>query len=221
MAVRDALLALLSGGPGYGFQLHGELAERTGGRREVNVGQSYATLERLGKQGLIESAGATDDGLPLYRATKTGRAATSAWFSGTDASGSDPWDETVDRVLVAASLPGVDVGPIVEAERVRWKERAVEASARAEVGDGAGDDVSPLARLAALAAAAEVARARAALAWLDEVEAVRGRHDLAFAPRLERPRRGRRPSTRSAASDSPSSDSPGAEPGAAQASAEA
>ncbi|KQZ08197.1 hypothetical protein ASD23_06955 [Agromyces sp. Root1464] len=203
MAVRDALLALLSAGPGYGFQLHGDLAERTGGRREVNVGQSYATLERLGKQGLIESAGATDDGLPLYRATEAGSAATSAWFAGADASGSDPWDETVDRVLVAASLPGVDADPIVAAERLRWQERAVEASARAVIDEAVGDgaDASPLPRLAALAAAAEAARARAALEWLDEVTAVAGRHELAFAPRMERPRRGRRPSTRSASSN--------------------
>lgn len=203
MAVRDALLALLSAGPGYGFQLHGDLAERTGGRREVNVGQSYATLERLGKQGLIESAGATDDGLPLYRATETGSTATSAWFAGTDASGSDPWDETVDRVLVAASLPGVDAGPIVAAERLRWQERAVEASARAVIDEAAGDgaEANPLPRLAALAAAAEVARARAAVEWLDEVTAVARRHELAFAPRMERPRRGRRPSKRSASSN--------------------
>ena len=46
MAVRDALLALLTAGPAYGFQLHGGLAARTGGRRTVNVGQTYATLER-------------------------------------------------------------------------------------------------------------------------------------------------------------------------------
>ncbi len=214
MAVRDALLALLSAGPGYGFQLHGDLAERTGGRREVNVGQSYATLERLGKQGLIESAGATDDGLPLYRATEAGSAATSAWFAGTDASGGDPWDETVDRVLVAASLPDVDAGPIVAAERLRWQERAVEASARAVIDAPVGDDAEagPLPRLAALAAAAEAARARAAVAWLDEVAAATDRHDLAFAPRMERPRRGRRPSTRSATP---------ADAAAAQASAEA
>ncbi|AWB95446.1 PadR family transcriptional regulator [Agromyces badenianii] len=200
MAVRDALLALLTAGPGYGFQLHGDLAERTGGRRSVNVGQSYATLERLGKQGLVESAGATDDGLPLYRATTAGTAASSLWFDGTDAAGSDPWDETVDRVLVAASLPGVDAGTIVAAERRRWQERGAEASARSTL-DGAGrvpgaTEVTASARVAALAAAAESARARAALSWLDEVEAVLAAHELSFAPRLERPRRGRRPSAR-------------------------
>ncbi|KRC62555.1 hypothetical protein ASE14_01610 [Agromyces sp. Root81] len=205
MAVRDALLALLSAGPGYGFQLHGDLAERTGGRRSVNVGQSYATLERLGKQGLVESAGATDDGLPLYRATAAGSAATSAWFAGADASGSDPWDETVDRVLVAASLPGVDAGPIVAAERVRWREREREASARSRPTRASeqpsSTETGASARLAGLAAVAESARASAALRWLDEVEQELGAHDLAFAPRMERPRRGRRPSASTPAAE--------------------
>ncbi|MGW9630987.1 PadR family transcriptional regulator [Agromyces sp. NPDC055520] len=207
MAVRDALLALLSAGPGYGFQLHGDLAERTGGRRTVNVGQSYATLERLGKHGLVESAGATDDGLPLYRETTAGSAATSAWFAGMDASGSDPWDETVDRVLVAASLPGIDAGSVVAAERLRWREREREASARSldepgpatQTRGAARDAAGAAARLAALAAAAESARAGAALRWLDEVQRQLAAHELAFAPRPDRPRRGRRPSAAIAA----------------------
>lgn len=200
MAVRDGLLALLSAGPGYGFQLHGDLAVRTGGRRNVNVGQSYATLERLGKQGLVESAGATDDGLPLHRATAAGAAATAAWLSGTDASGSDPWDETVDRVLLAASLPGVDAGVVITAERRRWNERLAAASARSLPGNGTAPggstQLDPAAELAALAAAADSARARAALEWLDEVGAAIEARDLAFAPSMERPRRGRRPSAR-------------------------
>jgi DNA-binding PadR family transcriptional regulator len=217
MAVRDALLALLSAGPGYGFQLHGDLAERTGRRRTVNVGQSYATLERLGKQGLIESAGSTDDGLPLYQATATGAASTAAWFGGTDASGSAPWDETVDRVLVAASLPGVDAGPIIAAERVRWEERKRAASARSSAEPVREAEESPetlaASRLADLAAAAEAALATAALDWLDEAAAASDRHALAFAPRMERPRRGRRPTPRP--SEQP------ADAGATQASAEA
>ena len=60
MAVRDALLALLTAGPAYGFQLHGGLAARTGGRRTVNVGQTYATLDRLTRQpqlGLVPRRG--------------------------------------------------------------------------------------------------------------------------------------------------------------------
>lgn len=196
MAVRDALLALLTAGPAYGFQLHGGLAARTGGRRTVNVGQTYATLERLAKQRLVESAGSTDDGLPLHGLTPAGRDAARAWLDGADAPGADPWDETVDRVLIAWSLPDCDADAVVAAERRRWRERRAEASATAAVSTGRpGADEGQRAdaaeaELARIAASAELVRADAALAWLDEVE---GRERIAFAPRAVRPKRGRRP----------------------------
>jgi DNA-binding PadR family transcriptional regulator len=207
MAVRDALLALLTAGPAYGFQLHGGIIARTGGRRNVNVGQTYATLERLTKQGLIESAGATADGLPLHRLTASGSAASAAWLQGTDASGADPWDETIDRVLVARSLPECDADGIVAAERDRWSTRRDAASARVGAGDpraGAGDSGGPVehveaaeaaeAELARLAASADLQLAEAALAWLDAVVAA---DRLAYAPKATRPKRGRRPAAAS------------------------
>ncbi|MFK4729274.1 PadR family transcriptional regulator [Agromyces mediolanus] len=205
MAVREALLAILGLGPAYGFALHGGLAERTGGRRAINVGQTYATLDRATKSGLIAPAGTTDDGLPLHALTPAGQALADAWVSGADAAGADAWDETVDRVLIAASLPGTALAPIVTAERERWLRRLETAHADAAAASGA--DSSPAteapgdpeatsqahsAKLRGLAAAADAARARAALAWLDEVAAVAASGDPAFAPSLVRPRRGRR-----------------------------
>ncbi|MBT2500864.1 helix-turn-helix transcriptional regulator [Agromyces sp. ISL-38] len=202
MAVRDALLALLTAGPAYGFQLHNGLEARTGGRRQVNVGQTYATLERLGKQRLIEPAGETDDGLPLYRLTARGTAAATAWFDGADASGADPWDETVDRVLIALSLPDVDGLAVARAEIARWRVRRDDASTVSSSSEPAApaDGVETEAdvrgaesELARLAAAAEVAVADAALGWLEGVAAASAER-LAFAPRATRPKRGRRPS---------------------------
>ncbi|RXZ67635.1 PadR family transcriptional regulator [Agromyces albus] len=203
MAVRDALLALLTAGPAYGFQLHGGLEARTGGRRQVNVGQTYATLERLGKQRLIEPAGVTDDGLPLYCLTASGTAAATAWFDGADASGADPWDEMVDRVLIALSLPDVDGLAVARAEIDRWRVRRDDAAALASAStsettaaaDGAepeADARDAEAELARLAAAADVAVADAALGWLQTVAAASAER-LAFAPRATRPKRGRRP----------------------------
>lgn len=207
MAVRDALLALLTAGPAYGFQLHGGIIARTGGRRNVNVGQTYATLERLTKQGLIESAGATADGLPLHRLTASGSAASAAWLQGTDASGADPWDETIDRVLVARSLPECDADGIVAAERDRWSTRRDAASARVGAGDpraGAGGPVEHVeaaeAELARLAASADLQLAEAALAWLDAVVAA---DRLAYAPKATRPKRGRRPAAASTSEATP------------------
>ncbi|WP_350346759.1 helix-turn-helix transcriptional regulator [Agromyces sp. G08B096] len=193
MAVRDTLLVLLTAGPAYGFQLHGELTRRTGGRRVVNVGQTYATLDRLTARKLIESAGTTDDGLPLHGLTDAGRTEALAWLDGADAAGADPWDETVDRVLVAASLPGIDADDVVGAERRRWEERLAEASARAT--EAAAD---PAAALSRLAAHAEQERARAALAWIG---AVAEATPEPFAPAAERPRRGRRPGSRAPAQE--------------------
>lgn len=204
MAVREALLALLGMGPAYGFALHGGLAERTGGRRAINVGQSYATLERATKAGLITSAGATDDGLPLHRLTGSGETVVAGWLSGTDASGADPWDESLDRVLIAASLPEVPLSPVLAAERERWLARLAAASEAAANAAAAGEqpeaDASAGARLSRLAAAADAARARAALAWLDEVAAAEDAAALAFAPSDVRPKRGRRRSAQPSAS---------------------
>ena len=212
MAVRDALLALLSAGPAYGFQLHRGLAARTGGRRAINVGQTYATLDRLTRQKLVEPAGTTDDGLPLHRLTAAGLAAARAWLDGADAAGSDQWDETIDRVLIARSLPDCDADSIVAAELERWRVRRDEASPAVtstpadavEAADTADPDATPRGRpaveadasegaeaaLVRLAASADLARAEAALAWLAALDGV---ERLAFAPRAERPKRGRRP----------------------------
>ena len=193
MAVRDALLVLLLDGPAYGFQLHGGLAARTGGRREINVGQTYATLDRLAAQRLIEPAGTTDDGLPLHRLTTAGRAAATGWLAGADAAGADPWHETVDRVLLALSLPAVDASPVLLGERERWTVRRADADRLAAGGSAPTTDEAGPAALAALAAAADATRADAAIAWLELVSRAEPAA-LAFAPTTERPRRGRRPS---------------------------
>jgi DNA-binding PadR family transcriptional regulator len=194
MAVRDVLLTLLTMGPAYGFQLHGALESRTGGRRRVNVGQTYATIERATKAGLIESAGATADGLPLHRLTTAGRGAVDAWLHGADASGADAWDETIDRVLVVASLPGYDASTVIAAERDRWNTRRTEAQSSLTAPSSEPTSTDAEAELQRLAIAADAVRAGAALDWLDGVaRAAASDTPLAFAPTEERPRRGRRP----------------------------
>ena len=221
MAVRDALLALLTTGPAYGFQLHGGLAERTGARRSVNVGQTYATLERLAKQRLVEPAGTTADGLPLHRLTSAGEAAATAWLSGADASGADPWDETVDRVLIALSLPRVDAAAITASEAARWRERRSAAMASVAASDGPTAPTAPTAAapdasaddgtasddepvrgarrgLVSLASQAESARAEAMLDWLATAGTLDA-HALAFGSSTTRPKRGRRPAAAPAA----------------------
>lgn len=187
MSVRSGLLVVLTIGPAYGFQLHGELQARTAGRRTVNVGQIYGTLDRLVGQGAVESAGTTDDGLPLYRLTGSGRAEAFAWLVDTSSPAGEEWNDLVDRVLLASSLPGADALGIIAGYRTRWEQPP-------DRGALTGQD-----RLAASAASALAA---AALAWLDDAEAALAGDGAGSFPRElshARPRRGRRPAaTRSA-----------------------
>jgi DNA-binding PadR family transcriptional regulator len=204
VSVRSSLLAILTMGPAYGFQLHGELAGRTAGRRSVNVGQIYGTLERLVAQGAVESAGSTPDGLPLYRLTPSGDAEATAWLHDTDSPAGNEWNDMVDRVLIASSLPHIDVVDVVSRYRDAWTARGRTAASE----DPSGQ--------ATLSAAADVAMTAAAFAWLDTVttlvrpdEAGQGPAGHRFHRELsaERPRRGRRPARAPIAAPSVSSGS--------------
>ena len=55
MSVPHALLALLSEGPKYGLRLQNEFEARTGEVWPLNVGQVYTTLQRLERDGLVET----------------------------------------------------------------------------------------------------------------------------------------------------------------------
>jgi DNA-binding PadR family transcriptional regulator len=55
MSVQHALLALLAEGPKYGLQLRQEFEESTGEIWPLNVGQVYTTLQRLERDGFVES----------------------------------------------------------------------------------------------------------------------------------------------------------------------
>jgi DNA-binding PadR family transcriptional regulator len=185
VSVRSSLLAILTMGPAYGFQLHGELQSRTAGRRTVNVGQIYGTLDRLVRQGAVEPAGTTDDALPLYRLTDDGHAEALAWLHSTESSPGEEWSDLVNRVLIASSLPAMDALAVVAAYRARWK-----ADERDDHGSGQE-------RLAALA---DRSLASAALDWLGEAEEALAADPTSFARDFstERPRRGRRPAVTAA-----------------------
>src|SRR5213596_215924 len=81
MSVRHALLALLSEGPKYGLQLRLEFEARTGEVWPLNVGQVYTTLQRLERDGLVESDGEGEDGPQKgFRITPEGEEELAAWL---------------------------------------------------------------------------------------------------------------------------------------------
>jgi DNA-binding PadR family transcriptional regulator len=118
MSVRHALLALLSEGPKYGLQLRQEFEARTGEVWPLNVGQVYTTLQRLERDGLVESDDAGEDGPQKgFRITSEGEEELARWLRTPPDLSSPPRDELVIKVLIALRVPGVDVHEVVQTHR--------------------------------------------------------------------------------------------------------
>src|SRR3982750_1961222 len=127
MSVRHALLALLSEGPKYGLQLRHEFEARTGEVWPLNVGQVYTTLQRLERDGLVDSDGTGEDGPQrTFRITTDGERELDGWLRTPPDLTAPPRDELVIKVLVAVRLPGVDVHDVIQVHRRYLIERRQE-----------------------------------------------------------------------------------------------
>jgi DNA-binding PadR family transcriptional regulator len=118
MSVRHALLALLSEAPKYGMQLRDEFEAATGDIWPMNVGQVYTTLQRLERDGLVESDNAgEEEGTKGYRITPQGEAELLEWLRTPPPAASPPRDELLTKVLMALRVPGVAVHDLIQAHR--------------------------------------------------------------------------------------------------------
>ena len=164
MSVPHSLLALLSEGPKYGLQLQNEFESRTGEVWPLNVGQVYTTLQRLERDGLVE----TDDGerersQKRYRITATGARELAEWLRTPPDLVPPPRDELVIKVLIAVHMPGIDVHEILQVHRhhvVEVMQRYTRIKAEAS-----DDDVG-----LALVVDAELFRLEAIVRWLDAAD---------------------------------------------------
>lgn len=165
MSVRHALLALLSDGPKYGLRLRQEFELQTGEVWPLNIGQVYTTLQRLERDGLVESDDAQVDGPQnVFRITSSGRRELGDWLRTPPDSLSPPRDELVIKVQVALRVPGVDVHNVIQAHRrhlVELMQRYTHLKA-----EGSEDDVG-----LGLIVDAELFRLEGVVRWLDAADA--------------------------------------------------
>jgi len=117
MSVRQALLALLEQGPMYGYQLRAEFERRTGSTWPLNIGQVYTTLTRLERDGLVAEDGADGEGHVVYRVTDAGRDEVATWFTTPVVRTQPPRDELAIKLALAVTVPGVDVGTVIQQQR--------------------------------------------------------------------------------------------------------
>lgn len=170
MSVRQALLALLEQGPMYGYQLRAEFEERTGATWPLNVGQVYTTLARLERDGLVEGRGADDAGHVIYRVTDAGRSEVSAWFTTPVPRTQPPRDELAIKLALAVSTPGVDVGTVIQQQRVATIS-ALQDYTRLKRSGRAARPADPADMAWSLVLDSLVFDAEAEVRWLDHCEA--------------------------------------------------
>ncbi|MCW2785345.1 MAG: lineage-specific thermal regulator protein [Marmoricola sp.] len=116
MSVKMGLLALLSEGPQYGYQLRAAFDEHTASTWPLNVGQVYTTLARLERDHLVEPGG-SDEGRVLYLITQAGRDEVAAWFMAPVVRSQPARDELAIKLMLAVTVPGVDVGAVIQRQR--------------------------------------------------------------------------------------------------------
>lgn len=164
VSVRHALLGLLSEGPKYGLQLRDEFEASTGDVWPLNVGQVYMTLQRLERDGLVESDDAADSPQKSFRITTEGERELAEWLRTPPDLSAPPRDELVIKILVAIRLPGVDVHDVTQRHR-RYLVQLMQQWTQIKEEDG-GRDLG-----LALAVDAELFRLDSVIRWLDAADA--------------------------------------------------
>jgi DNA-binding PadR family transcriptional regulator len=179
MSIRHSLLALLSEGPKYGFQLRQEFETSTGEVWPLNVGQVYTTLQRLERDGLAQSDDVEDDERQRnYRITQEGGEELARWLRTPPDLSEPPRDELVIKVLVAARLPDVDVFEVIQVHR-RYIVQLMQQWTHLK------EDESHFDLAFALAVDAELFRLDGVVRWLDAAD---GRlHRAAMDPAPQHP----------------------------------
>jgi DNA-binding PadR family transcriptional regulator len=164
MSVRHALLALLSEGPKYGLQLREEFEARTGEVWPLNVGQVYTTLQRLERDGLVESDDTEVAGPQKgFQITEAGEQELAGWLRTPPDLASPPRDELVMKVLVAVRVPGTNVHDVIQVHR-RYLVELMQQWTRIKE-DEADTDLA-----LALVVDAELFRLDAVIRWLDAAD---------------------------------------------------
>ena len=164
MSVRHSLLALLSEGPKYGFQLRQEFEASTGDVWPLNVGQVYTTLDRLERDGLAESDDIdADERQRNFRITQNGEEELARWLRMPPDLTQPPRDELVIKILVASRLPDVDVYDVIQVHR-RYLVQLMQQWTRLK------EDEVRFDLAFALAVDAELFRLDAVVRWLDAAD---------------------------------------------------
>jgi DNA-binding PadR family transcriptional regulator len=131
MSTPHVLLGLLSGDARHGYQLKRAHDARFPQARPLAFGQVYATLERLVRDGLVETAGTEPGEGPertRYALTPAGRAALDAWLGEIEPPAPFVANTLFAKVVVAL-LTGASAPAYLQAQRAAHMARMRELTA--------------------------------------------------------------------------------------------
>jgi DNA-binding PadR family transcriptional regulator len=164
MSIKYGLLALLAEAPTHGYQLKTVFERRTGGSWELNIGQVYTTLQRLERDGLVETVDTGDDRID-YRITTLGRSQLDVWFDTPVVADAPTRDELTIKVLLAVAAADLDLTSMLQRQRTASVAQ-LQAYTRRKAQANPESDLAFLMMLDAL-----IFRTEAEVRWLDACEA--------------------------------------------------
>ncbi len=158
--MQDVVLALLAKEPSHGYELRARLQEALGPLRDaLNAGQTYVTLTRLEKSGMVtaEHVGQTDrPDRKVYALTAAGQQRVHTWLE--DVSWAKPTEFHL-KLVAASAARLADPVALVETQRRELLRRLADTQGAA-LGEPEGS-------AAALLLEGVVLRLEADLRWLD------------------------------------------------------
>ena len=120
--LKHTLLGLLAQEPRHGYDLKTTFETLLGGTWPLNIGQVYTTLNRLERDGLVESEVVPQDLLPdrkVYASTEAGRQELNHWLEEPITDTIRLKDEFFIKLLVHQLVDSNDALPLV------WKQRQI------------------------------------------------------------------------------------------------
>jgi len=121
MPIYHAVLALLTDGPSYGYELKANFEASIGPQwGRLNPGQIYQTLERLDRRGYVSSERVHQDTRPdrrVYALTEAGRTELTDWLAEPADRSVGYRDELFFKLLAAARQDGETLGAVISLQR--------------------------------------------------------------------------------------------------------
>jgi DNA-binding PadR family transcriptional regulator len=117
VSIAMSLLAILEEQPTFGLRLRNEFEERTRAMWPLNVGQVYATLGRLERDGLVRALREGPEGQRVYEVTEAGRERLRGWFGNSIQTLPPARDELVLKLIMTIGREDARSEDVIQRER--------------------------------------------------------------------------------------------------------